>query len=97
MLEHPMAVKTITATDAARTFSDVLNQVRYQSAEFDIVRGKEVIARLVPAAPPGGVPLDRLDELVRSLPRLGAGEAELFARDIARGLARLAPDTAAWD
>ena len=57
----------ITATDAARRFSEFLNQVRYQGVEFDIVRGKEVVARLVPAAPPGGVALDRLDELARSL------------------------------
>ena len=92
-----MAGKTITATEAARRFSDVLNQVRYQGAEFDIVRGKEVVARLVPAAPAGGISLDRLDELVRSLPRLGSREAELFARDIERGLARMRPDAIEWD
>lgn len=92
-----MAGKTITATDAARRFSDVLNQVRYQGAQFDIVRGKEVIARLVPAAPTGGVSLDRLDELARSLPHLGPREAELFARDIERGLARMRPDAVEWD
>ena len=83
----------ITATDAARRFPDVLNQVRYQGAEFDIVRGKEVVARLVPAAPPGGVSLDQLDELMRSLPRLGPREGERFALDIERGLARMRPDT----
>ncbi len=92
-----MAGKMITATDAARRFSDVLNQVRYQGARFDIVRGKEVVARLVPAAPPVGVDLDRLDELVRSLPRLGPREAESFARDIARGLAKMRPDAVEWD
>jgi len=92
-----MAGKTITATDAARRFSEFLNQVRYQGMEFDIVRGKEVVARLVPAAPPGGVALDRLDEFVRSLPRLGPREAKLFARDIERGLARMRPDTIEWD
>jgi antitoxin (DNA-binding transcriptional repressor) of toxin-antitoxin stability system len=92
-----MASKTISATDAARGFSDVLNQVRYQGVEFDIVRGKEVVARLVPAAPPGGVALDRLDELVRSLPRLGPREAELFALDIKRGLARIRADAVEWD
>ena len=91
-----MAAK-ITATDAARRFSDVLNQVRYQGAEFDIVRGKDVVARLVPAAPVGGVALDRLDELARELPRLGAGEGERFARDIERGLARMRPDAIEWE
>ena len=92
-----MAGKTITATEAARRFSDVLNQVRYQGAKFDIVRGKEVVARLVPASAPGGVALDQLDELVRSLPRLGPREAELFARDIERGLAKMRPDAIEWD
>ena len=38
--------KTLTATEVVRNFSDILNRVRYQSAEFDIVRGKEVVARL---------------------------------------------------
>ena len=92
-----MAGKTITATEAARRFSDVLNQVRYQGTKFDIVRGKEVVARLVPATPAGGVALDQLDELVRSLPRLGPREAELFARDIERGLAKMRPDAIEWD
>jgi antitoxin (DNA-binding transcriptional repressor) of toxin-antitoxin stability system len=92
-----MASKTITATDAARNFSDVLNQVRYQGAEFDIVRGKEVIARLLPAAPPGGVPLDQLNELLQSLPHLGPREADAFARDIERGLARVRTDDIEWD
>lgn len=91
-----MAGKTISATDAARKFSDVLNQVRYQGTEFDIVRGKEVIARLVPAAPMGGVALDQLNELARSLPRLGPGEGERFAQDIERGMARIRPDAVEW-
>ncbi len=66
ILEGIHMADKITATDAARRFSEVLNQVRYQGAEFDIVRGKEVVARLVPAAPAGGVALDRLDELARA-------------------------------
>ena|SRR5689334_17910045 len=70
-----MASKSITATEAARNFSDVLNQVRYQGAEFDIVRGKEVMARIVPAAPSRGVPISQLNALVRAWPRLGTREA----------------------
>jgi hypothetical protein len=92
-----MAAKTITATDLVRNFSDVLNQVLYESTEFEIVRGKEVVARLVPPAPTGGVPLDRLDELLKQLPRLGAQEADVFARDIERGLARVRTDAIEWD
>ena len=92
-----MASKSITATEAARNFSDVLNQVRYQGAEFDIVRGKEVMARIVPAAPSRGVPISQLNALVRAWPRRGTREAESFAKDIERGLAHIRPDEVEWD
>jgi antitoxin (DNA-binding transcriptional repressor) of toxin-antitoxin stability system len=92
-----MAAKTVTATEVVRNFSDIINQVRYQSAEFEIVRGKEVVARLVPPAPPGGVPLDKLGELISALPRLGRREADALARDIARGLSRMRTDVVEWD
>ena len=49
-----MRDKTISATEAARSFSEVLNQVQYREASFSIERGKKVIARLVPAAMPAG-------------------------------------------
>ena len=92
-----MAAKSITATEAARNFSDVLNQVRYQGAEFDVVRGKDVIARIVPAVPARGVPISQLNTLVRAWPRLGPRKAEAFAKDIERGLARIRPDEVEWD
>jgi hypothetical protein len=69
-------------------------ELRYQ-APTDIA-GKKVVARLIPAAPARGVALDRLDELVRALPRLGPREAERFAHDIERGLARMRPDAVEW-
>ena len=39
----------ISATQAARNLSDLLNKVRYRGEAFDVVRGGEVVARLVPA------------------------------------------------
>lgn len=42
----------ITATDASRNWSDLLNRVRYKREAFAIERGGEVIARLEPAAQP---------------------------------------------
>jgi prevent-host-death family protein len=41
----------VTATDAARRFSDLLNRVRYAGESFVIVRGGEEIGQLVPAQP----------------------------------------------
>jgi hypothetical protein len=92
-----MVAKKLTATEVVRNFSDILNQVRYQSAEFEIVRGKEVVARLLPPAPSGGVPLDQLGEMMRMLPSLGSREADAFARDIERGMAHMRADVVEWD
>lgn len=41
---------TITATEAARKFSDLLNRVRYRGETFRIVRSGETVAQLT--APP---------------------------------------------
>jgi antitoxin (DNA-binding transcriptional repressor) of toxin-antitoxin stability system len=41
--------RTISATRAARTFSDLLNRVRYRSESFVIERGGEPVGRLTPA------------------------------------------------
>jgi len=40
----------ITATEASRNFSDILNRAQYRDESFEIVRGSEVVARIVPAA-----------------------------------------------
>jgi prevent-host-death family protein len=40
----------VTATDAARKFADLLNRVRDRGEAFEVLRGGEIVARLVPAA-----------------------------------------------
>ena len=40
---------TITATEAARKFSDLLNRVRYRGETFRIVRSGEEVAQLTAA------------------------------------------------
>jgi len=45
-------MEEVSATEAARRFSDLLNRVRYRGESFEVVRGGEVIARLVPASQP---------------------------------------------
>ena len=41
----------ITATEAARTFSDLLNRVLYRREAFVVERGGKPVCRIVPAAP----------------------------------------------
>jgi prevent-host-death family protein len=58
----------ITATAAARGFSELLNRVRYRGEEFIIERGGEPVGRLVPVHPPYST-LARLVEALKTAPR----------------------------
>ena len=69
-----MRDKTISATNAARSFSEVLDQVQFREISFSIERGKKVVARLVPAAQPEGIALADLNRLFAGLPHLDPGE-----------------------
>ena len=62
----------ITATQAARAFSDLLNRVRYRGEEFVIERGGEPVGRLVPALPSQFTFAD-LVRLLRSAPKPDPG------------------------
>lgn len=59
----------ITATEAARNFSDLLNRVRYRGESFTIERSGEVVAEISPPAtfkrPSTGA---ELAEFFRNLP-----------------------------
>ena len=68
----------ISATNAARNFSDLINRVRYQGASFEIERGNEVIAQIIPVAPSATLSIADLDAQWAQLPRLDAEDAGLF-------------------
>jgi prevent-host-death family protein len=57
----------ISATDAARRFSEILNRVRYRNETFVVKRGGEPICEIVPARNVTFTGRD-LVELLRSLP-----------------------------
>ena len=38
----------ITATEAIRSFSDIMNKVYYQHQSFDVKKGKVIVARIIP-------------------------------------------------
>jgi antitoxin (DNA-binding transcriptional repressor) of toxin-antitoxin stability system len=40
--------ESVTATEASRRFSNMLDRIRFGSESFDIVRNGEVVARIVP-------------------------------------------------
>ena len=91
-----MRDKTISATAAARSFSEVLNQVQYRDASFSIERGKKVIARLVPVTLPAGLPLADLNRLFAGLPHLGPTEARKWRAESKTAARARPPQIRKW-
>ena len=77
-----MRDKAISATKAARSFSELLNQVQYRDASFSIERGRKVVARLVPPALPAGLPLAVLNRLFAGLSHLGRAETSKWRAEL---------------
>lgn len=74
--------KTVSATEAVRKFSEILNSIKYRGDHYIIVRGGKPVASISPVETPvkQGT-LGELKELIRKLPRLG-DEAERFEENL---------------
>jgi len=68
--------RTITATELARSLSDILNRVHYRNERFIIQRNGEIIATLGPPGPVRGVTLHEIAERLRGLKMPGDGFAD---------------------
>lgn len=74
--------KTVSATEAVRKFSEILNSIRYRGESYTVVRGGKPIASISPVeASSRRRLLGELKEMVKDIPRLGA-EADRFRRDL---------------
>jgi antitoxin (DNA-binding transcriptional repressor) of toxin-antitoxin stability system len=58
----------ITATEAARSFSELMNRVRYRGESFIVERGGKPVCEILPAGPPKFSGAE-LVKLLRSLPK----------------------------
>jgi antitoxin (DNA-binding transcriptional repressor) of toxin-antitoxin stability system len=70
----------VSATEAVRTFSDLLNRIRYRGEEFVVERGGEPVCNMTPATPPKRLSLRGLASLLREIPSPDAG----YAPDVRR-------------
>ncbi|MGQ0812004.1 MAG: hypothetical protein ACT4OO_12375 [Nitrospiraceae bacterium] len=75
--------KAITATEAVRKFSNLLNTIKFKGARYTILRGGKAVAVLGPAKTSSSheSTLGDLKEILAQLPRLG-DEAADFERDL---------------
>jgi len=64
--------KTINATETARSFSDIINSVKYKGESYTIVRGGKPAAVIVPVREAiHGRVLTELPTVIKNLPKLG--------------------------
>lgn len=91
-----MRDKTISATKAARGFSEVLNQVQYRDMSFAIERGRKVVARLVPPSLPEGLALAELNRLFAGLRQLDPADASRWKAEIKTQRRARPPQTRKW-
>lgn len=66
----------ITATELAKSLSDVLNRVRYRGERFIIERSGEPVATLIPTSPVLGITLRDLVARLGDMSMPGDGFAE---------------------
>ena len=71
----------ITATEAQRHFSDLLNRVQYQGIDFAIQRGNRIVAHITPALPQTLCYADFI-ELLNRLPQLDQQDRDSFSQTI---------------
>ena len=60
-------MRTVTATEATRNFSRVLDLLEHESEEIVVLRNNQPVAKLVPGAP-RMTALEALADLYRTLP-----------------------------
>ena len=86
----PVSVKTrVTATEAARKFSEILNRVAYKGESFIVERSGRPICEIRPAKKEG-ISTQELVEILRSGPRPDKGYFDTL-EEITRNQPTVAP------
>ena len=76
--------KTVTATEATRDFSELLNRIKFSGESFIIKRGGKPVASMGPVRKKKALrPLKDLREILNALPRMG-DDPEAFEKDLLR-------------
>ncbi|MCC8483346.1 MAG: antitoxin [Rickettsia endosymbiont of Labidopullus appendiculatus] len=76
--------KVITVTDMVRSFSDIIGRVHYQGESFDIKKGTNIVARLVPTQNKPALTLGELNEFFENGPHLSEEDILEFKQEIAK-------------
>jgi antitoxin (DNA-binding transcriptional repressor) of toxin-antitoxin stability system len=88
-------MKTLTVTEAARNFSELVSRVHYQGEDALLMKGGRPMVKMVAVRRPATG--RELAEIWSKLPRLNAVEAEAFEKDVADSRRKLPPVASKWD
>lgn len=72
--------KTVSATEAVRKFSEILNSIKYRGDHYTVLRGGKPVASISPVEMSSKT-LGELKGLLGNIPRLG-DEVESFDKDL---------------
>ena len=72
----------LTVTQMMRSFSDVISQVYYQGKSFDIKKGANIVATLVPSKKKPGMAAKDLKAFFANGPHLDKDDIDDFERAI---------------
>lgn len=89
--------KHVTATEAVRRFSEILNSVNYRGDRYVIMRGKKPVAHIYPHEEGAGQKtLGDLKALIKRLPSL---KDKRFADDVKEAMQEqpLPPSDVTWE
>jgi prevent-host-death family protein len=92
-----MKERTLSVTEAARSFADLVNRAYYRNESTLLVKNGVPVARLVPAMAAARTAREVADSW-DAIPHLTPEDAASLARDIAAGRRRLrAPKAPTWE
>ena len=92
-------IERITEAEAARDLTGMVERVRSEGATFEIVRGEDVVARLVPppSEPSKIGTMAGLLEAMRKFPPLSPEESAAFEKDLADIRKEMPMQNREWD
>jgi antitoxin (DNA-binding transcriptional repressor) of toxin-antitoxin stability system len=93
-----MPTHIISATEASRKLSIILNKVHYQGEHYEIKRGKEIIAQIIPVSHKNpSIKVRELKEFFKKLPTIDTDDQLAFVKDIEEIRAQNKIEDKSWD
>lgn len=89
-------IRRVTVTEGARKFADLVNRAYYRQETTVLLKNGVAVAHIAPATS-AGIPASEALLRWNARHRLSREEADLWARDIAAGLAAIPPLHDPWE